>query len=250
MKQPRDMAPIAKFAAMAGFIAASYLTEDLRLILALIGLQAAIAVAGGAGRAYRVTLATLLVGALTLCLFQIFTISEGRIVFYLFPFWKAGAVTDVGLSACLLMSARMVSSVGSIPLMLSLTGQTQVVSLVSGSFRLPPAYTIMLVTALRFIPTFGERMRAVLQAEASRGYHADSGNPFGKMGMVLRMSLPLLVSCARDVDTLAISIESRGFDPRSKARPRPIAPDAADIALMSLCLAAQAAVVAADKIFM
>jgi energy-coupling factor transport system permease protein len=242
------MAPILKFVAMLGFIAATYLTDNLALICAIIALEGVIAVASGVARAFRATLIALLFGALTLCLFQIFTIDEGRVVFYAIPFARAGAITDVGLQSCLVLALRMVASVASIPLMLSLTSQTQVVSLISGNFRLPGAYSIMLVTALRFIPTFGDRMRMVLQAEASRGYNTESGNPLRKIGMILRLSLPLLVSCARDVDTLALSIETRGFDPASKIHPRCVKPVAGDYALLSLCLALQASVILADKL--
>lgn len=250
MRNPKDMAPILKFIACMGFIVAAYVVSQLPLLLALILAQALIALLCGVFRPYRLTLLTLLFAALTLCLFQIFTITEGQTAFYLFPFWKAGRVTDVGLHECLVLSLRMIASVGAIPLMLSITSQSQIVSLISGSFRLPSAATIMFVTALRFIPTFGERMRMVLQAEASRGYHADSGNPLRKVAMVMRMSLPLLVSCARDVDTLALSLETRGFDPANKVRPRTIAPKAGDFLHLSACLAVQASVVLVGRIIL
>jgi energy-coupling factor transport system permease protein len=244
------MAPTIKFACMLGFIAATYLTDSLALIALIIAVEGLIALASGVFRAFRLTIVALLFGALTLCLFQIFTIPEGSVVFYLFPFWKAGAITDVGLQSCLVLSLRMMASVASIPLMLSLTSQTQVVSLVSGDFRLPGAYSIMLVTALRFIPTFGDRMRMVLQAQASRGYNTETGNPFRKIGMILRLSLPLLVSCARDVDTLALSIETRGFDPGNRARPKRIKPTPGDFIPLVSCLALLAAIVVCDKLML
>jgi energy-coupling factor transport system permease protein len=243
------MAPILKFLAMLGFIASAYIIKDPRFIAGLILIQALIAAGCRVFRAYRITLTALAVGALTLTLFQIFTITEGVTAFYLIPFLKFGRITDQGLYASLIMSLRMVASVGSIPLMLSVTSQTQVISLVSGSFRLPPAYTIMLITALRFIPTFGDRMRMVMQAEASRGYRSDSGNIFRKAGMIMRMSLPLLVSCARDVDTLALSLETRGFDPACKTRPRAIVPAPVDYAWLTICLASQAATIAGERFF-
>ncbi len=246
-RHPREMSPLLKFACMLSCVATAYVARDIRAILAVVLVEGAVAAAFGAFRAFRLTLLALLVGAGTLCLFQIFTIREGTIVFYLIPPLKAGAITDAGLESCLVMAARMIASVASIPLMLSLTSQTHVVSLVSGSFRLPGAYSIMLVTALRFIPTFGDRMRMVLQAEASRGYTVDSGNPLRKIGMVLRLSLPLLVSCARDVDTLALSIETRGFDPRNASRPRTIAPTAGDAAALAAFLATMVSIVAADR---
>jgi energy-coupling factor transport system permease protein len=244
------MAPILKFFAMLAFIAATYLTENLALIALIIAFEGIIAAATGVFRAFRVTFLALLFGALTLCAFQIFTVTDGVTVFYLFPFWKAGAITDVGLNSCLVLALRMIASVASIPLMLSLTSQSQVVSLISGDFRLPGAYSIMLVTSLRFIPTFGDRMRMVLQAEASRGYNTETGNPFRKIGMILRLSLPLLVSCVRDVDTLSLSIETRGFDPRSKVRPKRIRPEAGDFIPLAIVVLALAAIVAADKILL
>ena len=248
IRHPREMAPSIKFVIMLGFIAATYLTENLALITLIIAFEGLIALGSGVFRTFRITLIALLFGALTLCLFQIFTIAEGTVIFYVFPFWKAGAITDTGLESCLVLSLRMIASVGAIPLMLSLTSQTQVVSLISGDFRLPGAYSIMLVTALRFIPTFGDRMRMVLQAEASRGYNTETGNPFRKTGMILRLSLPLLVSCVRDVDTLALSIETRGFDPRSSIRPRRIAPVAGDFIPLFLCFAVLTAIVLTGKV--
>ena len=248
-RHPRSMAPLLKFFIMLGFIAATYLTENLALIALIIAFEGIVALACGVGRTFRITLVALLFGALTLCLFQIFTITEGTVAFYLFPFWKAGTVTDVGLQSCLVLALRMIASVGSIPLMLSLTSQSQIVSLISGDFRLPGAYSIMLVTSLRFIPTFGDRMRMIVQAEASRGYNTESGNPIRKIGMILRLSMPLLVSCVRDVDTLSLSIETRGFDPRSKTRPQRIAPAPGDIIPLVIALLPLAAIVAADRVF-
>lgn len=249
-RHPRDMAPLFKFIAMLGFIAAAYCSSSLVMISSVIVLEACIAIVCSVFRTFRITFLALLFGALTLCLFQIFTISEGTTVFHFIPFLRIGPVTDVGLSSCLTMALRMIASVGAIPLVLSMTSQTQVVSLVSGNFRLPGAYAVMLITALRFIPTFGERMRQVLQAEAARGYNVESGNPFRKIGVILRLSLPLLISCARDVDTLALSIETRGFNPRNTSRPRCIAPTSGDALVLFLCLGMQTAIVLADRIML
>lgn len=244
------MAPLLKFLAMLAFIATSYLVRDLRLIGLIIVFEGCIAACSGVFRAYRITLAALLVGAFTLCLIQIFTIHEGTVLFYAVPFTHFGAITDTGLRSCLLLALRMIASVASIPLMLSLTSQTQLVSLISGNFHLPGAYSVMLITALRFIPTFGERMHLVLQAEASRGYRADTGNPFRRVGMILKLSLPLLISCARDVDNLALSIETRGFSPRSNIRPRTITAVPGDMLWLLVCIVPLAALVLSDRVLL
>ncbi len=248
LSHPRTMAPILKFAAMLACIAATYLTRNLALIALIIAVEGIIAVASGVGRTFAITILALLFGALTLCVFQIFTVTEGSVAFYAIPPLKIGGVTDVGLTSCLTLAFRMIASVASIPLMISLTSQSQIVSLVSGDFRLPGSYAVMLVTALRFIPTFGDRMRMVLQAEASRGYDTQTGNPFKKVGMILRLSLPLLVSCVRDVDTLSLSIETRGFDPRASVRPRRIPPSFADALPLAIAVIPLAAIVAVDRL--
>lgn len=238
MKSVKELAPLTKFIMMVSIMACAYLTDSPPAIMALIAVQGLTAAVSGAGRAYRTVLLVLLAGAMTLTLFQIFYIREGNVVFTIIPPLGFGKVTDTGLRESLIMSLRMIASIGSIPLMIALTPATQIVSLVSGTFRLSPAYTCMLVTALRFIPTFGERMRMVLQAEASRGYRVETANPFRKAGMVLRLSLPLLVTCVRDVDSLALSLESRGFTPGTKTRPQHISPEITEYALILSALLA------------
>jgi energy-coupling factor transport system permease protein len=222
MNASKGLAPLSKFLMMLFFIGATYAVSDDLLIVGLILSQLAIALVTGQWRLYRATLLALAFAGLTLTLFQVFDIRQGRVVFAIIPSLGFGQMTDVGLLVSLKMVLRMISSVGSIPLMLGLTPSTQLMSLIAGSFRLPVAATCMLTTALRFIPTFGERMRLVLQAEASRGYHADTRNPLLKVGMAIRLSFPLLLTCVRDVDKLALSLEVRGFDPASKVRPQSI----------------------------
>jgi energy-coupling factor transport system permease protein len=244
----RGFSPIVKFILMLAVIACVYLTDSLVLIAALIAVQGIVALVGGIGKVYRTTLLALSVGAVTLTLFQIFSISEGSTVFTLIPPLGFGRVTDRGLQMSLLMSLRMVASVGVIPLAVALTPSTQIVSLVSGTFRLSPAYTCVLITALRFIPTFGERMGKVLEAEACRGYRADTANPFRKIGMILRLSLPLLVTCVRDVDSLALSLEARGFSPDSKTRPAAIKPDGFELAVLGCAVVVMGVIVVVMRI--
>jgi len=249
LKRLRDFSPLTKFLLMFIVIACAYLTDDPIVIAGLIVLQGIVAWSGGVGKVYRTTLLALSVGAITLTLFQIFSISEGSTVFTIIPPLGFGRVTDKGLQMSLLMSLRMVSSVGVIPLVVALTPSTQIVSLVSGTFRLSPAYTCVLITALRFIPTFGERMGKVLEAEACRGYRADTANLFRKIGMILRLSLPLLVTCVRDVDSLALSLEARGFSPDSKTRPAAIKPDGFELAVLGCVVFAAGGLLAAIRLF-
>jgi energy-coupling factor transport system permease protein len=245
MKFVKELAPFTKFIIMLSIIGCAYSTDSVPAMAVFIVMQAVVAMVSGAGRTYLKIFLALFAGAITLTLFQIFYIKDGNVVFTIIPPLDWGKVTDQGLYESLVLSVRMIASIGSIPLMIALTPATQIVSLISGTFRLSPAYTCMLVTALRFIPTFRERMRMVLQAEASRGYRADTANPFRKIGMVLRLSLPLLVTCVRDVDSLALSLEARGFTPDSKARPQHIPMKAAEHVMVLASLLALTLFIAA-----
>ncbi|MDD4084903.1 MAG: energy-coupling factor transporter transmembrane protein EcfT [Acholeplasmataceae bacterium] len=77
-------------------------------------------------------------------------------------------------------------------------------------FRLPCEYAFMLTTALRFVPDFLADSAVTLDAQSCRGY-SNRGNVFKRMYSYLVVIKPLVMRAVAKSDTLALSMELKGF---------------------------------------
>ncbi len=77
-------------------------------------------------------------------------------------------------------------------------------------FRLPREYAFMLTAALRFIPDFLADSKATLDAQSCRGY-SNSGNPIRRCLACLAVVKPLVLRAIVRSETLALSLELKGF---------------------------------------
>ncbi len=70
---------------------------------------------------------------------------------------------------------------------------------------------LMLVIALRFIPTLLEEIDRLIKAQMSRGVDFDKGNLFQRIKRLLPVFVPLFVSCFKRAEELADAMESRCY---------------------------------------
>jgi len=77
-------------------------------------------------------------------------------------------------------------------------------------FRLPCEYAFMLTTALRFVPDFLTDSATTLDAQSCRGY-SNRGNIFKRLYAYLAVVKPLVMRAVAKSDTLALSMELKGF---------------------------------------
>ena len=77
-------------------------------------------------------------------------------------------------------------------------------------FHMPCEYAFMLTTALRFVPDFLTDSAATLDAQSCRGY-SNRGNVFKRMYSYLVVIKPLVMRAVAKSDTLALSMELKGF---------------------------------------
>ena len=77
-------------------------------------------------------------------------------------------------------------------------------------FHMPCEYAFMLTTALRFVPDFLTDSTATLDAQSCRGY-SNRGNVFKRMYSYLVVIKPLVMRAVAKSDTLALSMELKGF---------------------------------------
>ncbi len=77
-------------------------------------------------------------------------------------------------------------------------------------FHLSCEYAFMLTTALRFVPDFLADSQTTLDAQSCRGY-SNRGNVFKRLYAYLAVVKPLVMRAVAKSDTLALSMELKGF---------------------------------------
>ena len=193
---------------------ACFISSNHLFLLGVLLSTVVVAASGSVlARAKGVYKALFILGFL-LMLFQLLFTPYGRGYFYILP---GVPVTDQGLSFSLLLMLRMMATLSPLSLMLMLTPMNELLTAMTHTLRIPYRYAFVVVTALRFIPTFSREMDQIMQAQRSKGHETDTRNPFKKVKVILPMCIPLLISSVRRIETMAISLETRGFNtgPRS-----------------------------------
>jgi energy-coupling factor transport system permease protein len=69
---------------------------------------------------------------------------------------------------------------------------------------------------LRLVPTFVGAGATIIQAQVSRGLDLESGSIFKRMGKFIPQAVPLFIYAIHHTNTLAMALESKGFDPKAK----------------------------------
>lgn len=77
-------------------------------------------------------------------------------------------------------------------------------------FHLPVEYAFMLTAALRFVPNFLEDSSITLDAQSCRGY-SNRGNALKRLLSYVVVIRPLVMRAVAKSETLALSMELRGF---------------------------------------
>lgn len=81
---------------------------------------------------------------------------------------------------------------------------------------LPYPVAFALSTALRLVPTFAGAGATIIQAQISRGLDLETGSIFQRLGKFIPQAVPLFIYAVHHTNTLAMALESKGFDPKVK----------------------------------
>jgi energy-coupling factor transport system permease protein len=182
-------------------------------IAAVVILNLVIAAIGGIARRAVAMLGTLLKLSLVLFLIQIFFIRDGGIILKM-PFGIF--ITDIGFSFSLLIVLRLIAATMPLTIMLSLTKPNDLTNSLVEILGIPYKYAFSLTTAIRFIPVLINDMQSVMEAQKARGVEIDTKNIFRKIGMILPLCVPLVVSSVKRTEACSISAELRGFHMRNR----------------------------------
>lgn len=94
--------------------------------------------------------------------------------------------------------------------MLATTKIQSIAKVLVDRFHLPVEYAFMLTTALRFVPNFLEDSAITLDAQSCRGY-SNRGNALTRLLSYIVAIRPLVMRAVTKSETLALSMELRGF---------------------------------------
>nr|WP_320147039.1 energy-coupling factor transporter transmembrane component T [uncultured Anaeromusa sp.] len=117
-----------------------------------------------------------------------------------------GASLDFSIAIALKMLVMTLIFV----LLLATTRLQDLTTALTTQCKVPYEYAFMLTTALRFVPDFLAESKAVREAQACRGYHP-GGNPLKRFASYLAVVQPLVLRAITRSETMAVSLELRGF---------------------------------------
>lgn len=108
--------------------------------------------------------------------------------------------------------------------------------------KIPYEYAFMFTAGLRFIPDFMEENRAVSEAQACRGL-AVKGNFFKQVKRYMSIVRPLMLRSLGRSETMALSLELRGFGGEKRTFIESVSPKGKDYVMMIATLVITAAVI-------
>ncbi|MEE3452333.1 energy-coupling factor transporter transmembrane component T [Dialister sp.] len=108
--------------------------------------------------------------------------------------------------------------------------------------KVPYEYAFMFTAGLRFIPDFIEENRAVAEAQACRGL-AVKGNFFKQVKRYMSIVRPLMLRSLGRSETMALSLELRGFGGSKRTFMESVAPKGKDYFFMVITFLITVAVI-------
>lgn len=108
-------------------------------------------------------------------------------------------------------------------------------------------FSLMIVIAIRFIPTVLEEVDRIQLARRARGFDPSGLNPVRRLFAFVPVLVPLLVTTVRRADNLTMAIDARAYgDGRGRTVYRPLALRRQDAAAGAVLMIAAAAILALD----
>jgi len=165
-----------------------------------------------------------------LTLLTVLTIQSGEVLGYLIP---AGVplvpITTGGLHLGLVLSMRFIGMILAFQLVIVSTQPRDLVRALR-ILRLPADYALMVLIAIRFIPTIQMEATRIQEAQQSRGYDPGTGL-FGRVRSIVPLVVPLVSNSLARATVLGLTIDMRGY-----RRSGPVVPFAAPFNRADRCV--------------
>lgn len=156
----------------------------------------------------------IIIFSILLLIFQVLITVNGTVLGFVIPqlnnFGPYFPITDYGIERGLSIALRFLLVVLSSMLFVAVTDPTILAHSLT-RLKIPYRYNFALVIALRFLPLFDSEHQVVRLAQKSRGIQPEMGGLRKILRTIQYTFFPLLVSSLSRVESLAISMDGRGF---------------------------------------
>ncbi len=204
--------PLTKLLLSVGLCAGCFISSSFTVLLGILFIDIIIGFAGGiAGRTFKMLFGLIKISVI-LFIVQLIFIRSGNVLLSL-PLGMT--ITDNALIQGGLLVLRLISATLPLALLLSLTKISDLSNVLCKKLFIPYKYAFTLTTAIKFIPVFAEEMSAIIESQTARGVDFSTKNPFKKIGLILPLCIPLLVSSVKKIDSSSVAAQMRGFHLRT-----------------------------------
>lgn len=200
--------PLTKLALVGLFLTAAVALPNMHAVLAVFAFLLLPLAAWGQVLLPLLRNTTLVIWPflLSLSLIQGFFSPGSRVLFILGP-WT---FTSEGLLSGWTVAARLLLALGaSVLLMLATRPDKLVLALTERG--LPDSLAYVVLTALQIFPRFQDRARVILEAQQARGLETQV-NFLRRLGLLVPLIAPLILSSIIDVEERAMALEARAFN--------------------------------------
>lgn len=204
--------PVVKLIGAILFAVACFCTSNPMYLACMLVFALLMAASCGMLRQTTGLMKAVLVFSLLLAIIQILFTPSGDVLAEL-PWGYMG--TD-SLVAALTTVIRLEAA--AIPLFLTFY-VTKVSDMTNAAVRVlhvPYKYAFTFSSTIHFIPVFLNDMSGIMEAQTARGVEFDRVGIFKKIGLMIPLCVPLLVSSVRKTNSAAIAAEVRGFNLRTR----------------------------------
>lgn len=199
--------PVTKVLLALVISIAAFIARNPYVLLGLLYLAASIGwIAGVPGKTLSI-LKGLLKASLLLFVLQLLLHRKGTPLFWI--------ITDEGLLTAVMAALRLIVACLPLAQILAVTRVSDLANALVQVLHVPYKYAFTVTTAIRFIPQFLEEMSDIMEAQTARGVAFDKARGLRKLGMILPLCAPLLISSVRRTDQTAVAVEVRGFGLRT-----------------------------------
>ena len=207
------MNPVVKLIGAIVFALACFCTSNIAFLVAMLAVALGIAGACGMLRQTTGLMKAVLAFSLILAIVQVlFTPTGDQLVALPWGYIGTGS-----LMAALTTVIRLEAA--AIPLFLTfyVTKVSDMTNAAVKVLHVPYKYAFTFSSTVHFIPVFMNDMHSIMEAQTARGVEFDQGGIFRKIGLMVPLCVPLLVSSVRKTNSAAIAADVRAFNLRTRA---------------------------------